>query len=59
MPLHLLLTIGLCASPLLAWIPVWLLDMDRGPENGYVHTQENEPGTDDDEGVALAARPAA
>ena len=37
---HLLLTIGLCASPLLVLLPVWKLDQH---DNGYVCTQENEP----------------
>lgn len=49
----------LCAVVLVV-LPAACALIPEGYDNGYVHhSGENEPGTDDDEGVALAARPAA
>lgn len=37
---HAWAVIGLCSLPLLVWVPLWLLDADRPPDNQVTHEQD-------------------
>lgn len=55
MSAHTWLTIGLCALPLLIWIPLRLLDAGREPDNSIRHEQEHAERDPDEAEMAAAA----